>query len=163
KGRVRLFPSASRLSMLISTIGPQATPSISPRWARAASSDGTTTPTWKKDPTIAMARACHLCDIAVARCPHSGLGVDLREQFADDLGCLVRRQRIPTLGFGHLTGECRDRWVASHQYVAQRLGARIGILERLDRFGNVLGVLGNGMHDCHCLLAARGGRDRLAA
>ena len=92
----------------------------------------------------------------------SGLGVDLREDLADDLRRLVRGQLLAALGFGHLVGERLDRRVAADEHVTQRFGARGGVVERLDRLGHVLGVLGDGVDDRHRLLATRRGRHRVA-
>src|SRR5262249_17263193 len=49
-GSVRSFPSASRLAMSSSAIGPHVMPSSSVRCACAASTSGTTTPTWNNGP-----------------------------------------------------------------------------------------------------------------
>ena len=45
-------------------------------------------------------------------------------------------ERVAALGFGHFGSEVLDRVHAADEYVAQRLTARLRIVERLDRRRN---------------------------
>ena len=65
----------------------------------------------------------------------------------------MRLKLVATFGLGDLVGECLDRWGATDEHVAQRFGARIGIVESVHSVGDVLRVLGHGMDDSHRLLA----------
>src|SRR6476646_10644006 len=70
----------------------------------------------------------------------SGVGVDLGQNLADDLGGLVRRELVAALRFGHLARERLHRRRAADEDVPKGVGACVGIVERLDRFGDVLGI-----------------------
>ena len=69
--------------------------------------------------------------------------IDLGEDLADDLRHLVRRQYVTAFVVGHFGREVLDGMDTPDEDVAQRLGAGVGIVQLLDRVGDVdIGVGG---------------------
>ena len=70
---------------------------------------------------------------------------------------------VATFGLGHFAGERLHGRRATHQHVTQRFAARSRIVEGIDGFGHVIGILGHRVHHGHRLFTTGRGRHRFAA
>ena len=81
---------------------------------------------------------------------------------ADDAGRGVGRDHIAALLVSHFASERLHGRCATHQHVAERLGAGDRVVESINGLGDVVRVLGDGVYDGLRLLAARCGRHRFS-